>query len=164
MNVMSAGRASPLQRGFTLVEALIVMSVMALLVSVALPSLSDFTREQRIRAASFDLVSDLLYARSEAIKRSGVVSVNGLGTGWSGGWNVRVDSGLHAGTVLRSHDSPGNAVSLDGASALVFDRNGRLSAGGTASLAITDQVKATTRRCVLVDLSGMPQSRVGACG
>ena len=64
----TAPRAHPnLHKGFTLVEALIVMSIMAVLLSAALPSMSDFTREQRIRAASFDLVSDLMFARSEAI-------------------------------------------------------------------------------------------------
>ena len=92
-----------------------------------------------------------------------MVSVNGQGTGWSAGWTVRVDSGLHSGAVLRSHDTPGNAVSLEGASTLTFDRNGRLAAGGTAQLSINDLTKSTTRRCVVVDLSGLPQARVGAC-
>ena len=158
-------RSSGLRRqaGFTLIEALIVMTIMTVLVSVALPSFSDFTREQRIRAASFDLVSDLMLARSEAIKRSGTVSLNLRGTGGEQGWSVRVDSGLHAGVVIRSRDALGNAIALDGASSLVFDRNGRLSGGGTALMAINDQTRAVTRRCVLVDLSGMAQSRVGAC-
>lgn len=151
------------QKGFTLTEALIVMAVMTILLAMALPSFSDFTREQRIRAAAFDLVSDLMQARSEAIKRSSIVTLTGLGSEWAGGWTVTVDSGLHTGTAIRNRESPGNAVALTGASSLSFDRNGRLAAGGTAALAIEDRVSLSTRRCIVVDLSGLAQSRVGAC-
>lgn len=150
------------QRGVTLVEALVVLSIMTILLSVAMPSFSEFTRDQRIRAAGFDLVSDLLFARSEAIKRSSTVSIVGAGNEWTDGWTVRVDGGLHAGTVVQQRGALGVKVGVSGASVLSFDRNGRL-AGGGARIALVDKVTGTQRRCIVIDLSGMPQSIAGAC-
>jgi type IV fimbrial biogenesis protein FimT len=149
--------------GFTLVEALIVMTILGVLVSSAMPAFAEFGRTQRIRAASFDLVADLMLARSEAIKRSSAVTIVGQGAGWRDGWTIRVDGGVHAGLVVQRHDSPGPEVTLAAPATLGFDRNGRLAGGGTARLGITDTVANEVKRCIEVDLSGLPQSRVGGC-
>ena len=73
-------------RGFTLTEALIVMSILTVVLSMGLPTMTIFVREQRIRAVSFELVSDLMPARSEATQRPGVTCLGGPGLGWGGGW------------------------------------------------------------------------------
>jgi len=151
------------QRGFTLTEALIVMAVLTVVVSMALPSMTEMIREQRIRAASFDLVSDLMLARSEAVKRSGVVSLASQGQDWQDGWQVTVDEGLHQGLVVQRRAALGNSVQVQGSGRIEFDRNGRLVAGGTARLEVRDAARNEARRCILIDLSGMPQSREGSC-
>ncbi|MFN5512120.1 MAG: Tfp pilus assembly protein FimT/FimU, partial [Burkholderiales bacterium] len=104
------GRQRAGQRGFTLTEMLIVMAVLAVVVSMALPSMSEMIREQRIRAASFDLVSDLMLARSEAVKRSGVVSLAAQGQNWQDGWQVMVEEGLHQGVAVQQRGALGNSV------------------------------------------------------
>jgi len=151
-------------RGFTLTEALIVMTILAVVVSFGLPTMTEFIREQRIRAVSFDLVSDLMLARSEAVKRSGVVSLSGQGQGWSQGWRVTVEEGLHQGTVVQQRAAPGNQVQLNGVSRIEFDRNGRLAAGGTAQIEIRDAARDLARRCISIDLSGMPLAREAQSG
>jgi type IV fimbrial biogenesis protein FimT len=161
MLVMGRQRAG--QRGFTLTEMLIVMAVLAVVVSMALPSMNEMIREQRIRAASFDLVSDLMLARSEAVKRSGVVSLAAQGQNWQDGWQVMVEEGLHQGVAVQQRGALGNSVLVQGPSRIEFDRNGRLAAGGTARLEVRDAARNQARRCILVDLSGMPQSREGSC-
>lgn len=150
-------------RGFTLTEALIVMAVGAVVVSMALPSMSDLVREQRIRAASFDLVSDLMLARSEAIKRSGVVSLSGQGQDWQDGWQVTVEEGLHQGTVVQRRASLGQQVGFSAPSRIEFDRNGRTVSGTSVQIEVRDTARNLARRCILTDLSGMPQSREGGC-
>ena len=62
-------------RGFTAVEALTVLAVIAMLAAIALPSLANVLASQRLRAAGTDLMSSLLLARSEAIKRNAQVEV-----------------------------------------------------------------------------------------
>jgi len=149
--------------GFTLVELVVVMSILGLLAAVAVPGFGAFGREQRIRTAAFDLVADLLLARSEAILRASTVTVVGQGEGWNAGWTVRVDGGLHVGTVVQRRDGPGRGVELSGADAIAFDRNGRLVGGGGARIAIADRDAGTVKRCIEIDLGGMARSRSGPC-
>jgi len=149
-------------RGFTLVEAMIVVAILGIVMTAAMPSFIEFGRMQRIRATAFDLVGDLLLARSEAIKRAGATTLEPLAGDWQQGWRIRVEGGLHAGFVVRRRDTPGEGIGLTGADALRFDGNGRLLGGGGARLAVIDG-GGTTRRCIEVDLSGTPRSRSGAC-
>ena len=75
--------------GFTLVELLTVIVVLAVIAAIAMPSLEQALVNQRLRAAGTDLMSSLMLARSEAIKRRGVVEVAPLlGSDWRTGWRV----------------------------------------------------------------------------
>jgi type IV fimbrial biogenesis protein FimT len=82
-------------RGFTLVELLIGVAVLALLMAVAVPSFSASRLNGQLRASANGLVASANLARSEAIKRGGnvrmCVSSNGTscGTGnWRQGWII----------------------------------------------------------------------------
>lgn len=55
---------------FTLVELMIVVALMALIITLAAPSLRDMILMQRLRAVNAQVVADLAWARSEAISRS----------------------------------------------------------------------------------------------
>lgn len=63
---MTMRRAS---RAFTLIEAMIVVAIGAILVTLAAPSFVDYIAVQRLKGATAELVTDLQYARSEAISR-----------------------------------------------------------------------------------------------
>ena len=60
---------------FTLVELLVVVSVLAILLSLAVPAFSRFTASLRIRTEASKLMSAVHLARSEAIKRNRKVSL-----------------------------------------------------------------------------------------
>lgn len=47
-------------RGFTLVELMVAVAVVAILASIALPSYSSITKKQKVRAAQADLVALVL--------------------------------------------------------------------------------------------------------
>jgi type IV fimbrial biogenesis protein FimT len=57
------------QRGFTLLEMMIAISLLAALLAFGLPNFRDFIRNARMAAAANDLLADMNLARSEAIKR-----------------------------------------------------------------------------------------------
>ena len=62
-------------RGFTLVEMLVVMAISAILIAAAVPSFQSLIASTRASSASGTLVSNLEYARSEAIRRNQNVTV-----------------------------------------------------------------------------------------
>jgi type IV fimbrial biogenesis protein FimT len=63
------------QQGLTLVELIITLVVAAILLTLAAPNLSSFLKRDRLATQANDLVADLALARSEAIKRGGVIVV-----------------------------------------------------------------------------------------
>lgn len=63
------------QKGLTLVELIVTLVVAAILLTLAAPNLSSFIQRDRLGAQANELLSDLAYARSEAIKRGAVVIV-----------------------------------------------------------------------------------------
>lgn len=56
-------------RGFTLVELMITLTVAAVLLTLAAPSLYDFLLVQRLKSINAQLVTDMQFARSEALSR-----------------------------------------------------------------------------------------------
>ncbi|HZF78161.1 MAG TPA: GspH/FimT family pseudopilin [Rubrivivax sp.] len=61
---------TPEQRGFTLVELLIVVSLVAVVLGLAGPSFTSFIQMQRLKSINAQLVTDLQSARSEAVGRN----------------------------------------------------------------------------------------------
>ncbi|SDH10190.1 GspH/FimT family pseudopilin [Propionivibrio dicarboxylicus] len=70
--------------GFTLVELMITVAVIAILVSVGMPSYNDWILKLEVRNAAEAALHGLQLARSEAIKRNATVTLtlNG-GNGWA---------------------------------------------------------------------------------
>ena len=90
--------------GVTLMECLIALAIMAILSVLAVPSFRDLLARRTVLVTAEDLVDDLRFARTEALKRGGQVSVcsstNGLECSqsavWVEGWIVFVDGGITA--------------------------------------------------------------------
>lgn len=146
--------------GFTLIELMVTVAMLAILAALATPSFRQFVEAQRLRDASFGLVSDLTLARSEAIKRGGNVAITPVGGNWTQGWVVTLAGG---GGSLSEQRAPGNGVTLDTLAAnIVFDRNGRSTAAGTVRFALTT-TSQNRHRCISIDPSGRPKSVAVEC-
>ena len=61
--------------GFTLVELIVTITIVGILSALAAPGLTTIVANQRISSQANDLLSDLAFSRSEAIKRSSGVTV-----------------------------------------------------------------------------------------
>lgn len=88
-----------MQRGFTLVELIVALAVAAVLGALAAPAYSRFLAEQRLLGEARRLSEAIVVARSEAIKRNGVVILcavappDGCGEAphWHDGWTAFED-------------------------------------------------------------------------
>lgn len=67
------------QRGFTLLEVMAAMAVLAIVLSLAVPSMRSAAEKRRTIAAAEEIYSQLQLARSEAIARSQAVFMNIVG-------------------------------------------------------------------------------------
>lgn len=59
-----------LQSGFSLVEVLTVLSVLAILAGIALPQFAGWQQTRRLEAHAAELAGDIQYLRSEAVSRN----------------------------------------------------------------------------------------------
>lgn len=66
---------STTQRGFSIIELMLTITVMGILLGIAVPSFMDTVRNNRLVAQNNEFIGSLNIARSEALKRSGAVSV-----------------------------------------------------------------------------------------
>lgn len=90
-------------RGFTAIELMVTVAILAVLAGLAAPSFNPIIERWRVRQVSEELQSTLYFARSEAIKRGGNVTIlrsddgggcTAVGTDtslWSCGWIVFAD-------------------------------------------------------------------------
>jgi type IV fimbrial biogenesis protein FimT len=137
-------------RGFTIVEVMFTLVILGILTAFALPEMSKFVKDQRVKAATQDVFATLLYARSEAIKRAADINVNPTTTDWAGGWSVKA-----SGTSLKVQESIGGvAISGPASGVLVFRRDGRLSATVPVFVVSSATSSQVTARCVRIDPSG----------
>ncbi|HET9833769.1 MAG TPA: GspH/FimT family pseudopilin [Vicinamibacterales bacterium] len=153
-----AGGTRRRARGFTVVELITVIALAAIFASLAGPPFRDFIIQQRIRNAAFDLMSDITFARSEAVKRNATVTISKVGT-WTGGWTVAAGA-----TTLRTHPALNNTITITmGASSIDFALNGRASSLANFTIDDTGGSATISARCVSIDPSGRPQSVQGSC-
>lgn len=79
-------------RGFTLIEALITVAILAILAAIAAPSLRQFLVRNAFDSMSLDMRGAISRARAEAIARGVVVTFGPNAAGdWSSGFQVFVD-------------------------------------------------------------------------
>jgi len=123
--------------GFTAIELMVTIAILAVLMALAAPSFTSITERWRVRQAVEGLESSIYFARSEAIKRGGGITIDPVGASWSSGWQVVYTQGGSS-TTLQSFAAPKNLmVSLtSGLSSLAVNRWGLLASPTTPETSI----------------------------
>lgn len=100
------------QRGFTLLESLVVVAIVGALVAIGYPAVNDL-RMRRDNAAKVSLLNSAIrVAKTEAVRRGRTVTLcpvsnpqsalptcNGAAANWAQGWMTFVDDGPTPGTL-----------------------------------------------------------------
>lgn len=77
------------KEGFTLVEIIVTIGIIAILVLIAVPPFRSFLQNRRLTLAAEELYSALVLARSEAVKRNQTIFVRfNVGNDWCYGLNA----------------------------------------------------------------------------
>ena len=150
--------------GFTVVEAMVVVGIIAILAAFAAPAMNDLIRTQKVRSLAYDLFADLTYARSQAISRGRNVGMGSLGgTHWGvSGWEIR---DLTTTDLLRKQGSAPEKINFTAdAGGVVFTANGRTAAGTVSfTIAPAESAPDNQKRCIRISPSGKPTSTTGPC-
>lgn len=165
------------ERGVTLIELLVTLSIAVILMTIAVPSFLDFFRRNRIETSASDLMGTLSYARSEAIRRgvnvsvcksSDGVSCGGGGVNWEQGWIVftnldndnpaAVDPGEE---VIRVHQALPQGITLrpnnNYTNFLTYRPDGRVNNIGTFAICFGNQMAGARS----ITISGTGRARYG---
>jgi type IV fimbrial biogenesis protein FimT len=142
--------------GFTLIEVMVVVAIMAITVSLAAPSFSQMVANYRVRSAAESMLNGVNYARAEAVRRNSAVKFS-LTTGGSG-WTV---SQVSPSSTLQSrsdNDSPGTTVASSNASTdVTFVSTGLVMQTGTqmAQLTVSSALAGTNSRRINIYGGGL---------
>ncbi len=151
--------------GFTLIEAMVAIAVLGILMTLAVPGLQKVVAKQRMRSASYDVMSDLTLARSEALKRGSTVVMEPLtGTDWRSGWRVR---NAADNSILAQRPAIGTSLAMTvlvgttPQGGVSFDASAQVAAAGPVKFSLNDGYGNS--RCIQLDPTGRPKSSTTAC-
>ncbi|MDZ4731557.1 MAG: GspH/FimT family pseudopilin [Xanthomonadales bacterium] len=158
----SACRA--LVTGFSVIEILITLVLIAISVSLALPSLQQFSANNQVLAASNSIVSGLNMARFNAITTGEETTICPSADGqscsndsWSSGWIVFADengnSAADAAELVRIVEIEGNIQASGFGNALTFESDGTTSRDSDTVITSCYKNAGVSNRCVDVTIN-----------
>jgi type IV fimbrial biogenesis protein FimT len=121
--------------GFTLLELMLTLSIVAVIVALAIPNFREFILNSRLTGAANDLLASVQLARSEAIKRQRTVALCASANPTDDvptcdvafrGWVVWVDTN-NDGVIAPGEAVVGRHDTLDPAMRLLSNGNGLIS-------------------------------------
>lgn len=119
--------------GFTLIELMIALAIAAIMMIYALPAFNDFTAQRRMTSNVNSMIAAINYARSEATRLGGIVTVQALNAG-------DTDNEWGPGFCVTPAD-PGNCA----AALQTFDMGGTITFNGLGGLHTQDSMSFNSR-------------------
>ncbi|KTT05021.1 peptidase [Pseudomonas oryzihabitans] len=155
------------QYGFTLIETMVAIAILAIVISIAAPSFTSMLQSNRAAVLSNELLGTLQIARSEALKRrtnvvlcrSAVGSSNCVnGTDWSSGWLL-----MQGNTVLRTWEPISGGTLVGPNAGMTYQSNGLTTLAGGTQATFTITTSPTCSRTIQVSTTGNATVSTGGC-
>lgn len=143
------------------------MAVAAVLLGMALPAFNTFIEQRSMTARVNDFVSAVNLARSEAVNRGGLVSIQAVAPAaddeWGAGYCVTVGTPGNCGASLRDFVGGDGATmnalgGLNGVNMLTFNGRGLLTLGGAGGTIQICEAGANPGREVAINAIGRASS------
>jgi type IV fimbrial biogenesis protein FimT len=158
--------------GFTLVELMVTIAVVAVLLAIAVPSFNNATLGGKLSSYANNFVASAHLARSEAIKRNAAVtlcvSTNGTSCaagGWEQGWIVLAVS--TATVVQRQQALPTGMKATGSVASLSFQPSGVGATSASVTICRATPTVGGQERRVSISATGQAtvlRTTLGACG
>ncbi len=151
-------------RGFSLVELMIGLVLVAILLGIGLPTFRTFILEQRLRATSSDLRVALTLARSEAVKRNAAVELLPNADGWGDGWTIPTPPDANPDNDdldILNHKQAGDVI-ITGPDEVTFTPAGRSVAAAEFEIDVGPEASDDVG-CLQLQLDGRMTSIRGTC-
>ena len=165
------------QHGLSVVELMGAISIIAVVNSLAGPTLSETIKRNQLRSQAERVMTTLNLARSEAVKRNQPVSIcrsqdgNSCSGGWSDGWivfsNLDADNVVDGGTdeVIRVYDGLAEGHKFYGTvgnDALTYYSDGSYAAGSETVRICPEDGDLAESWTVEINTVGRPRVTKGA--
>lgn len=138
------------QKGFTLIEMMVVVVLLAILAALAMPSFTTMIANQRVNSAAQELLTLLQFARAEGVYKRTESTITVTGQTWQ----------AKVGAEVRREATLSDVVSVAPSSSggVIFEVSGqaRPASGGASTYTVSvSAAKASRVQCLGVTRAGL---------
>lgn len=163
------------QRGFSLIELMVILAILAITLSLAVPAFQSTIQAKRIASQTRDFTSTLQMARSEAGTRKTDIIISNISNDWTNGYRVWEDA--NGNTNYNAGEEIVEVGALEGQTGLaitsggnpinqfIFNRSGFLAspAANITVDMIAHDCTGTNRRAITISVSGRVDTSAVSC-
>jgi type IV fimbrial biogenesis protein FimT len=164
LSAPSCVRYAKTAHGFTLVEMMTVLGLLAIMLAIALPGFNSLMERYRVAGKTGALEASLSLARVEALRRGGPVLLqpeSGCGakgmTAWTCGWTVRAGN-----EILRREQQDASLSVVATANVFEFSAFGQINPFGSFQVSPAGQDSSFNAIRLCVGLSGRMRRQNGS--
>lgn len=151
--------------GFTIIELMVVVAVLAIAAAVAVPSFTNVIEANRLASETNRLLASINFARSEAVKIGDDVSLRAVDGGFANGWCAVTAGDCDGANVIREFEG-GDMSYAAAANEVTFNSRGeQATANFSIQIEPTDceAGEADRRRTITISISGRSSIQKGDC-
>lgn len=153
------------ERGFTIIELMVVLAVLAIVATFAVPSFQHVIENNRLATEANRIFSAMSYARSEAVRVGDNASMTAAAGGFSNGWCIHLGASCSGANILRRFEAGDLAYSSSG-NQVTFNARGEMT-NANFQIAVQplncESGEVDKRRVISVSLSGRASIQTGDC-